>query len=136
MSIKGGIMLVIDPEALVVLSERDCREEKIVCGLLNVFMLSEKKADGSGYYLCVGVVVNGRFELLTVSRSGNVYGSIRRKLEEFCNGRNVSADELRYKGVVIGDDKFILMFSDDMKGIGEKLLREKLEVIRRVWVNN
>jgi hypothetical protein len=125
-------MLVIDPEALVVLSERDCREEKIVCGLLNVFILSEKKVDGSGYYLCAGVVVNDRFELLTVRKSGNVYGSIRKKLEEFCNGRNVSADKLRYKGVVIGDDAFVLLYGNS--NITEKMIRDNFYTIRRLWL--
>jgi hypothetical protein len=125
-------MIVIDPEILIVLAESDCREERVICELLDVFVLPAKKADGSGYRLCTGVVANGRFRLLDISKSGNVYRSIKKRLDEFCSGNSMNVDELKYKGVVIGDDIFALLYGND--SIEKRMIRDSFYVIRRLWL--
>jgi hypothetical protein len=125
-------MIVIDPEVLIVLAESDCREEKVICGLLDVFVLPARKADGSGYRLCVGAAVDGKFKLLGVDKSGNVYGSIKRKLTEFCNSNNMNFNKLNYRGVVIGDDVFALLYANSV--IREKVIRDNFYTIRRLWL--
>jgi len=127
----------IDAEVLMVLTEQDCKDIG-VCSLLDIYKMGGKKADGSGYKLYVGLITNGVFDLVKVNKNGLVNGSVKVAIYSYCQEkeREELANQLLYRGVVVGDDKFVLMFSDDMKGIGEKLLRDKLEVIRRVWITN
>ena len=127
-------MLVIDAEALIILNNNDCENLKMMCGLLNVFVLSDKKADGSGYYVKLGIVKGSKVEFVDVKKSGSLFSSIECELRDYCVNKSFNIDDFNYRGIVVGDDVFVVVFCDNNSVVKENLLRERFYTVRRLWL--